>query len=73
MNLRRFEDVYDFVEKNATELDAAIEYDRDLGYDYFGPLRREIFEGIDMGLSGGDRWSSPWVNRLTYASRHGHP
>ncbi|CAL1141766.1 unnamed protein product [Cladocopium goreaui] len=30
------QDVYDFVEKNATELDAAIEYDRDLGYDYFG-------------------------------------
>ena len=30
------QDVYDFVEKNAKELDQAIEYDRDLGYDYFG-------------------------------------
>mmetsp|Transcript_68653 Transcript_68653/g.112694 ORF Transcript_68653/g.112694 Transcript_68653/m.112694 type:complete len:819 (-) Transcript_68653:137-2593(-) len=30
------QDVFDFVEKHATELDAAIEYDRDLGYDYFG-------------------------------------
>jgi hypothetical protein len=49
MTLRRPQDVYDFVEKNATELEAAIEYDRDLGYDYFGPLRRGIIEGIDMG------------------------
>ena len=32
------EDVYDFVEKNAKDLDAAMEYDRDLGYDYFGSL-----------------------------------
>ena len=24
------------MEKNAKELDQAIEYDRDLGYDYFG-------------------------------------
>lgn len=30
------EDVFRFVEQNAAELDAAIDYDRDLGYDYFG-------------------------------------
>eukprot|EP00438_Fugacium_kawagutii_P034023 Skav222209 [mRNA] locus=scaffold552:32351:50489:+ [translate_table: standard] len=30
------QDVFEFVEQNAKELDGAIEYDRDLGYDYFG-------------------------------------
>jgi len=30
------EDVWRFVEANAEELDAAIDYNRDLGYDYFG-------------------------------------
>jgi ribonucleoside-diphosphate reductase alpha subunit len=30
------EDVWSFIESNATELDAAIDYTRDYGYDYFG-------------------------------------
>jgi len=30
------EDVWDFVQKSAAELDAAIDYMRDYGYDYFG-------------------------------------
>jgi len=29
-------DVWDFVEANAEELDAAVDYTRDFGYDYFG-------------------------------------
>lgn len=32
------QDVWKFVEENAEELDAAIDYTRDLGYDYFGPF-----------------------------------
>ncbi|CAK9045074.1 unnamed protein product [Durusdinium trenchii] len=30
------QEVFDFVQKNAGELDEALDYDRDLGYDYFG-------------------------------------
>jgi ribonucleoside-diphosphate reductase alpha chain len=30
------EDVYAFIQKHAEELNAAIVYDRDMGYDYFG-------------------------------------
>jgi ribonucleoside-diphosphate reductase alpha subunit len=30
------EDVYDFVKANAQQLDAALDYTRDYGYDYFG-------------------------------------
>jgi len=30
------EDVWKFVEANGDQLDAAIDYSRDLGYDYFG-------------------------------------
>jgi hypothetical protein len=32
------EDVWKFVEANGDQLDAAIDYSRDLGYDYFGAL-----------------------------------
>ena len=30
------EDVFDFVQANREALDAAVDYSRDLGYDYFG-------------------------------------
>ena len=30
------EDVWKFVEANGDQLDAAIDYSRDLGYNYFG-------------------------------------
>jgi ribonucleoside-diphosphate reductase alpha subunit len=30
------DDVWEFIEKNGEELDAAIDYNRDFGYDYFG-------------------------------------
>jgi len=38
-------EVYDVIKKNAGELDAAIIYDRDFGYDYFG------FKTLEKSLS----------------------
>ena len=46
------EDLYQTIQKNAEALDAAIIYDRDFGYDYFG------FKTLRAFLSSENEWTS---------------
>ena len=45
------EDVWKFVEANGNQLDAAIDYSRDLEYDYFGSLNDLGWEINPWGVS----------------------
>ena len=47
MATSHLQEVFDFVQKNAGELDEALDYDRDLGYDYFGPSVLGRFLRVD--------------------------